>query len=82
LLVLTDSSLEDTAQRLEQIRTMFKDMKIRHHEQLLGMVTMSAGIVVADHGMTAGDVLRAADKALYAAKQSGSDQVAIYQAGE
>lgn len=82
LLVLTDSSLEDTAQRLEQIRKMFKDTKIRHHEQLLGMVMMSAGIVVADHGMTAGDVLRAADKALYAAKQSGSDQVAIYQAGE
>jgi len=79
LLVLADSSLEDTWQRVEQIRLLVKDLEIRH----LGKITISAGIVEAgEYGTSAGELLRAADKALYAAKQAGRDCIVVYQASD
>jgi diguanylate cyclase (GGDEF)-like protein len=79
LLVLADSSLEDTRERMEQIRLLVKDLEIRH----LGKITISAGIVEAgEYGTTAGELLRAADKALYAAKQAGRDRIVVYQASD
>jgi diguanylate cyclase (GGDEF)-like protein/PAS domain S-box-containing protein len=80
LLVLADSTLEGTWKRIEQIRIMVKEIQIRHEEQLIGTMTLSASIVEAsDYGRTGGELLRAADKALYAAKQAGRDRVVIYQ---
>ncbi len=83
VLILPDSSLADTQQRVEQIRALVKDLQIRHGEQLLDRMTVSAGIAGAwEHGSTASELLRAADEALYAAKQAGRDRVIVYQAGE
>ena len=44
VLILPDSSLADTRQRVEQIRGLIKELKIRHGDQLLGTITLSAGI--------------------------------------
>ncbi len=81
VLILPDSSLADTQQRVEQIRGLIKELKIRHGDQLLGAIAASAGVAGApEHGATAPELLRAADNALYAAKQAGRDRVVVYQA--
>ena len=83
VLILPDSSLADTHQRVEEIRGLIKELKIRHGDQLLGTVAVSAGVAGApEHGSTAAELLRAADNALYAAKQAGRDRVVVYGAKE
>ena len=83
LLVLPDSSLADTQERLEEIRTYLRTLQIRYGEQVLGMITLSAGIAqTPEHGTTTAELLQAADEALYAAKQAGGDRTAVYQAAD
>lgn len=80
VLVLPDSSVTDTQERIEQIRTHVRDLQIRHGEQMAGTITLSAGIAQAPgHGATVAELLRAADQAMYTAKQSGGDRIVIYQ---
>jgi diguanylate cyclase (GGDEF)-like protein/PAS domain S-box-containing protein len=81
VLILPDSSLADTQQRVEQIRGLIKELKIRHGDQLLGTIAVSAGVAGGpEHGSTAAELLRAADNALYAAKRAGRDRVILYEA--
>lgn len=81
VLVLPDSSAADAKQRMEQIRGQIKDLKIPHGEQILSALTASAGVAQADdHTANPSELLRAADTALYAAKNAGRDRVIIYQA--
>lgn len=76
VLVLPDSSLADTQQRVEQIRVLVKELQIRHGGPLLDTMTVSAGVAEApEHGSTPPELLHAADNALYAAKQAGRDRV-------
>ena len=84
VIVMPDSSLADTFQRLEEIRVLVKKLEIRHGEQLLGTITISAGIAGTreNGGMTIREFLHAADTALYAAKQAGRDRVVVYQEKE
>jgi diguanylate cyclase (GGDEF)-like protein/PAS domain S-box-containing protein len=82
-LVLPDSSLADTQQRMEQIRALVKEMPIRHGGPTLGQITVSVGIAGApEHGCTADELIHAADVAMYAAKQAGGNRVVAYQAKE
>jgi diguanylate cyclase (GGDEF)-like protein len=74
VLVLPDSSLADTHQRVEQICVLVKELQIRHGHQLLDSITVSAGVARAlEH--TAPELIHAADEAMYAAKQAGGDHV-------
>ena len=83
VVVLPDSCVADTRNRLDQIRALVKALEIRHGEQLIGTLTLSAGVAGApEHGSTASELLRAADDALYAAKQAGRDRVVVYQVKE
>ena len=76
VLVLLDSPLEASRQHIERIRSHVKDLQVRYGDQLLGTMTLSVGLVEAhDHDMTADDLLRAADEALYAAKRTGRDRI-------
>ena len=80
VLVLPDSSIADTQERLEQIRIFITGLPIQYGEQVLGMITLSAGIAqTPEHGTTVSELLRAADEAMYAAKQDGGDRSVIYQ---
>jgi len=81
VLVMPDSSVADTRKRLEQIRVLVRELIIRYGEQLLGTITLSGGIAQApEHGTNAGELLRAADEAMYSAKQAGRDRITIYKA--
>jgi hypothetical protein len=44
VLIPADSSLEDTRQRVEQIRGLIKELKIRHGDQRLAPIAVSAGV--------------------------------------
>jgi len=79
-LVLPDSSLADTLQRVEQICAFVKQIEIRHGGHLLGTMTLSAGIAGSpEHATTARELLRAADIALFSAKRAGRGQVVLYE---
>ncbi len=78
LLVLPDSSLEDNRQRLDQIRILIKEQVIHYGEKPHNPTTVSIGLTAAkDHSFVARELIRIADAALYAAKQSGNDQIFI-----
>jgi len=79
-LVLPDSSLADTLQRVEQVCALVKQIEIRHGGHLLGTMTLSAGIAGSpEHATTARELLRAADIALFSAKRAGREQVVVYE---
>jgi diguanylate cyclase (GGDEF)-like protein/PAS domain S-box-containing protein len=83
VLVLPDSSLADAEQRVEQIRAQIKEMQIPHGDQLLRAITVSAGVAQADERTAnPNELLRAADSALYAAKNAGRDRVVVYRGKE
>lgn len=81
VLVMPDSSLADVQERVEKISTFLKGLEIHYSAQKLGMITLSAGIAqTPEHGTTANQLLRAADEALYSAKQNGRNCIAVYEA--
>jgi diguanylate cyclase (GGDEF)-like protein len=80
VLVLLDSPREASRQHLEKICSQVKALQIRYGEQLLGTLTLSAGLVDAsEHDLTAEGLLRAADTALYAAKRAGRDRIVAFR---
>lgn len=75
-LILPEASLEVTLQRAEQIRHGIKHLNVRHDSQSLGAVTVSIGVAsFPEHGRSGTDVIQAADRALYGAKELGRDRV-------
>jgi diguanylate cyclase (GGDEF)-like protein/PAS domain S-box-containing protein len=82
VLVLPNSSLADIFERIDEIRLAVRDLQIRHGDRLLGAVTVSAGVAEARDGMTARELLREADEALYGAKRAGRDRVVLYEKKE
>jgi diguanylate cyclase (GGDEF)-like protein len=81
VLIMPDSPIADTQQRVEQIRTYLKELQqVQHAGQQLGMITLSAGIAsMPEHGSTESDLLKAADEAMYTAKQGGRNRIVVYQ---
>jgi diguanylate cyclase (GGDEF)-like protein len=83
VLVLPGSTLADAQHRLEQIRLLVKGLQVRHDDQILGRLTVSGGVAASpEHGSTAAELVRAADAALYSAKQAGRDRVVSYKGKE
>lgn len=81
VLVLVESSMEDTVRRAEELRIAFQHLSIKHRDVVLGKVTISAGVAaLPNHGTTAADLLAAADAALLHAKEHGRDRVLIAEA--
>jgi diguanylate cyclase (GGDEF)-like protein len=83
VLVLPSSTLVDAQHRLEQIRLLVKGLQVRHDDQILGRLTVSGGVAASpEHGSTAAELVRAADAALYSAKQAGRDRVVAFKGKE
>lgn len=82
VLVLPDTDLQQVSARLNRIRAEVKNMQCEYEGRILPAASVSIGIAQwPDHGPTAGDLIQAADNALYSAKQSGRDQVREFGAG-
>jgi diguanylate cyclase (GGDEF)-like protein len=80
VLVMPDSSIADTQQRVEQIRVFLKELQeVQYPMKDLGVISLSAGIAsMPEHGSTEVELLRAADEAMYTAKQAGGNRSIIH----
>jgi diguanylate cyclase (GGDEF)-like protein len=81
LLILSDTDLKTACERAEKLQEQVRNMQVRYRGETLRRITLSIG--VADfprRGSTASQIVTAADRALYKAKASGRDRVAV--AGE
>jgi len=73
--IMIGAPLPIARQRAESWRKHFADFSIAYKHHTL-RATLSIGIAIyPEHGTSPPDVLRAADEALYAAKQAGRDRV-------
>ena len=78
LLVMPDASAETTFRLADQLRAAAKQLTVSHRGQIVGSVTVSAGVAVfPTHAATAEALIHRADAALYHAKSQGRDQVTI-----
>ncbi len=78
VLILPESSLEDTYKRAEQLRQGIQKIPVDHAGRKLAPVTISLGIAgCPEHGTTVEEILLAADKAMFHAKQEGRDRSMI-----
>ena len=77
-IILPDTSLANTYQKAEFLRRAIAELRIEYAEQTLQPITASLGIACyPDHGETEKELIRAADQALYFAKEAGRNQVKI-----
>jgi diguanylate cyclase (GGDEF)-like protein len=77
-LVLPDTSLEYARDRAEQIRHRIEETKIEYDGRRLPSMTASFGVAVFPlHAQTAADLVGAADRALYQAKEAGRNRVVV-----
>jgi diguanylate cyclase (GGDEF)-like protein len=78
VVILPDAPLPVVMERAEQLRADVRGLTVRHYEQTLSGVTISLGIAMYPEHAGNGDLLvRAADQALYQAKQQGRDRVVV-----
>jgi diguanylate cyclase (GGDEF)-like protein len=74
--VLPDADGPGAARALASVAARLRDLRVAWNGETLGGFTFSAGIaVVGRDGATLTDLLAAADRALYAAKDAGRDRV-------
>jgi diguanylate cyclase (GGDEF)-like protein len=77
-LVLLDTDLAAAAPMVERLRCDIKRHQCVYHGRSLPAVSVSIGMAeFPTHGPSPGDVLRAADAALYAAKRAGRDRIVL-----
>jgi diguanylate cyclase (GGDEF)-like protein len=74
--VLPEASLECACERAEQMRLAIRDTNLTHLGQTLPAPSASFGVAVYPaNGTKAANLLKAADDALYRAKNEGRDRV-------
>jgi diguanylate cyclase (GGDEF)-like protein len=78
VLVLPDAAMENAARRAEQLRDAVRRIRVPYKDTVLGPVTVSIGVAAfPDHGADGASLLKSADMALYEAKKTGRDRVAL-----
>jgi diguanylate cyclase (GGDEF)-like protein/PAS domain S-box-containing protein len=76
--ILSESSAEGAAKRVEELRQIAKGHKITYKEQKLDAVTFSVGIAAyPEDASTSEELLQASDACLYESKAKGRDCVTI-----
>ncbi len=82
IVILIGTDLKHANSQMEHIRMEIKNAKIYVQNHLLPTITISIGIAeVPQHGETVNEILRAADAALYLAKENGRDRIVNAQLG-
>ncbi|HET6845390.1 MAG TPA: diguanylate cyclase, partial [Anaerolineales bacterium] len=80
IIILPEANLEQTRRRAEKHREQFAAELINYDGRKIDTPTLSVGVAAYPlNGKTTEDLLRAADAALYVAKQAGRNQVAVAQ---
>ena len=78
VMIYPEVSPEVVINLAEELRQAIQNMQIQHFGRSLGQVTASLGLAFfPEHGSTTDGLLRAADKALYAAKGAGRNCVQV-----
>jgi diguanylate cyclase (GGDEF)-like protein len=81
IMILPESSLEDTKRRAEQLCARAHTIQIMHNQQWIGAVSISIGVASYPlHGQDPVELIHQADMALYQAKANGRNRVVV--AGE
>lgn len=82
MILLPDVTLETAMARAEALRETVAALKVRYSEKELPQITISIGVSQFPlHGTTPPEVIRAADEALYIAKDTGRNQVVAAGSG-
>lgn len=77
VIVMPDAPLDGARQRAEQLRSNIESLKVDFADKVLH-ATISIGIAAFPrHGHTSDELLRAADQALYTAKEAGRNRVVV-----
>jgi diguanylate cyclase (GGDEF)-like protein len=75
-IMMPGATLSVARQRAEELRNAIAALRVRHTQVDLPAVSLSCGVAAfPDHGVTADALLRAADQALYRAKEAGRNRV-------
>jgi diguanylate cyclase (GGDEF)-like protein len=78
VLVLSGASLDGAIKKAERIRKAVMELDLTIRKKPLGRVSTSIGIAVyPEHGTGMEALLRAADEALYEAKENGRNRVVV-----
>ncbi|MEG3436715.1 diguanylate cyclase [Pannus brasiliensis CCIBt3594] len=76
VLVLLDSSREDTRKRAEELCRGVRELKLTREHPELSSISVSIGVsAFPEDGTTPAELFRVADEGLYRAKRSGRDRV-------
>ncbi len=76
--ILPEAAIDVTCRMGEQMRLSVRRLQLLYGGKPLGAVTVSVGAAVyPDHGLSARDVINAADEALYKAKTQGRDRLIV-----
>jgi len=77
--LMTDSPRETVLERTERLCNQIKTMQVNYRGQTLPPITLSVGIAFFPlSGDSAPELIESADRALYAAKNAGRDQVVVF----
>jgi diguanylate cyclase (GGDEF)-like protein/PAS domain S-box-containing protein len=83
VIVLPQTALPGTLERGDDIRRLVRGLTLSHRTRALGRVSVSVGAAsFPEHGDTMGELLKAADAALYRVKAKGGDVVEAASAME
>lgn len=76
VVILVGSDVKEAHKKMEHIRSEMENAKINTSNHFLSPITLSIGIAESpQHGETVHEILRAADLALYAAKDQGRNRI-------
>jgi diguanylate cyclase (GGDEF)-like protein len=77
-LLLNEIDLNVVKTRAEALLQATRDLVLQHNSQSLGQITISLGIAMFPlHGKTQQELIKAADQALYEAKNAGRNQLKV-----
>ena len=78
VLIMVDSTARAAWERAEALREGVRGLQVEHDNQRIGPITLSIGVaMIPDHAADGQGALKAADDALYRAKQAGRNRVVM-----